>query len=71
MKFLPVSGLLLALAATANCSFHYISSLDIKARASDGLRLISVSEDARPTWKTEAELMDLKRSHTAFVRLSL
>ncbi|KAH6915916.1 aminopeptidase [Coprinopsis sp. MPI-PUGE-AT-0042] len=67
MRLLPVSALLLTLSVTANCGFHYISSLDIKARASDGLRLISVSDDARPSWKTETELMELKRSHTAFV----
>jgi hypothetical protein len=67
MRLLPISAVLLALLSTANCSFHYISSLDIKARASDGLRLISVSDDARPTWKSETELMELKRTHTAFV----
>ena len=40
---------------------------EINAKAAQGLRLLSLAEDAPPVWKTEDEVLDLIRAGTNFV----
>ncbi|KAG2011785.1 aminopeptidase [Coprinopsis cinerea AmutBmut pab1-1] len=65
--FLSLLALLTLAVSKVDCALPYISSLDIKNNADRGLRLISLSDDEEPSWKTEAELMELKRVHIPFV----
>lgn len=41
---------------------------EIVKNAAQGLRLISLAKDSPPVWKTEAEVLNLIRAKTGFVR---
>ncbi|TFK29717.1 aminopeptidase [Coprinopsis marcescibilis] len=58
---------LLALALGVSCTSKYISSLELQLQVRKGLRLISTEEGSDPIWKTEDEILQLKRDHTPFV----
>lgn len=45
-----------------------VSRLELATNAAKGLRLISLDEKADPVWKSEAEVLDLIRARTGFVR---
>lgn len=43
-----------------------ISSSEIEEKSAQGLRLLSLSEDAEPVWKTEDEKLELKKQDVHF-----
>lgn len=47
-----------------------LSHSEIEAKASAGLRLLSLKEGAEPVWKTEDEKLDLLRARVQFVIFS-
>ncbi|KAG8927349.1 hypothetical protein FRC02_008266 [Tulasnella sp. 418] len=48
-------------------SADIISPNEIRIKSSRGLRLISLSEDAKPVWKSEDEVLELIKSDTGFM----
>lgn len=43
-----------------------VSSSEIQEKSAQGLRLLSLAEDADPVWKTEDEKLDLQRQDVHF-----
>jgi leucyl aminopeptidase len=47
-----------------------VSHAELQSKSSQGLRLLSLEENADPVWKTEDEKLELMRAHVNFVRFS-
>lgn len=54
---------------TAVCAVP-ITKEEIKSKSTQGLRLLSLAEDAQPIWVTESEMMQLIQDNVGFVRVS-
>ena len=68
MKSLLSTLLLLVTVLSVNAR-PVVPSTEIKAKSAQGLRLLSLTEDAAPVWKSESEVLDLIRAGTNFVRV--
>jgi leucyl aminopeptidase len=70
MKFQSTFNLVLAACALVAYAAP-ISNSEIKAKAAQGLRLLSLAEGVEPVWKTEDEKLALMRAGKKFVSIIL
>ena len=66
MKSLLSTLLLLVTVLSVNAR-PVVPLTEINAKSAQGLRLLSLAEDAAPVWKTESEVLELIRGGTNFV----
>jgi bacterial leucyl aminopeptidase len=60
---------LLAFALLAvSASAAVIPATELKSKAAQGFRLVSLEEGVDPVWKTEAEVLELIKDDVGFVR---
>jgi bacterial leucyl aminopeptidase len=64
MKFASALGFASLALGTFAAPFTHV---EIESKASQGLRLLRLSEDSEPVWKTEDEKLELLRVKTKFV----